>query len=187
MFLITNTAVNAAKRRMRNVRNPPVWAVAVAADAETLLLTAAESIRMAVRAAVTEARRPVACTRMERALTSGISAAIGRSCLISSGLSITTSTSKLRLSVLNRPSRANLPTAVESAEARARFAWREALHPHVRSTHRNMVTSSGVETRRRSSDIFIFGCGVKTWAGFCGKLAVTMDGSCVKALFQFSH
>lgn len=187
MFLIMNIAANAARRRMSNVRNPPVWAVVVAADAEALLLTAAESISMAVREAVTEVRCPVACTRMERALTSGIVADTGECCLISSGLSMTISTLRLRLSALNRPSRANLLTAVESAETRERSVWREALHPHDRSTHRSMAGSSGVETRRRSSDIFIFGCGVKTWACFCGKLAVTVDGGCGKALFQFSH
>lgn len=122
MFLIINTMANAARIRVRNVRNPPAWAVVVVADAEALRLTAAESIRMAVRAAVTEARCPVACTRMERALTSGIVTAIGESCLISSGLSMTISKSRLRLSALNRPSKADLLTAVESAETRERSA-----------------------------------------------------------------
>ena len=138
MFLIMNTAANAARRSVSNVRNPPVWAVVVVADAEALLLTAAESIRMAVRAAVTKACCPVTCTRMERALASGLAAAIGENCLISSGLSMTISMLRLRLSALNRPSRADLLTAVESAEARARSVWREALHPHVRSTHRSV-------------------------------------------------
>lgn len=44
---------------MSNIRNPPVWAVVVAADAEALLLTAAESISMAVREAVTEVAVPL--------------------------------------------------------------------------------------------------------------------------------
>lgn len=183
MILIRSIAPS---KRKRHIRNPPVLAVVVVDDAEELWLTAAESVRMAAFAAVTDVRRPAACTRMERALTIGIAAATGAVCRISSGLSMTMSMSRLRLSALRRPSSADVLTVVESAETRACSAWREALHPQARNAHSVIERNIGDAVRRNSSGIFIFGPGVKTWTGFCGKLAVAVDGSCGKALFQFS-